>query len=319
MAILKDSVRGHSSIFKFWNEFLNRDQSTATLGFIGPDGVGKRKAAWALMQQALCIHTPDVCGTCGHCLRVAGGAHESILWIQPEKDLIKVEKAREVLDFLSFKSLTKKRFVVLEQAELLNQQAANSLLKTLEEPPENTFFILISANETGLMPTIRSRSMMFKFKPLSDSDLRGEKIIPDWIVRASRGSFSRLENLSRAETQSFRKEAAELLLTVLKDPNFLIKSDWRDAIKDRDFFRALWPFWLELMRDVLWLQTGRKDLLICPDQGDVLKNLAQLNNVQVEKIISAITQFEKELSVPKDPQLVFEHFYVQNFHQNGIP
>lgn len=316
MASLKASIRGHQNIFQFWDRFLAQDQTSATFALVGLDGIGKRKAAWAMMQQALCIHTPEICGECAHCQRVSRGQHESVLWIKPEGDLIKIDQSRHVLEFLSLRSLTARRFVVFERADALNQQAANALLKILEEPPSGTVFFLLTTNPTSLLPTIRSRSLMLRFRPLSQENLKSGKNLPEWMVQASRGSFSRLEQLSNLETQCFRKEAAELLLKIITDHDFLIVSEWRQQVKDRDFYRSLWPFWLELLRDALVLKWQRPDLLTCPDQMAHLKTLANYDEDILQAWALAVSQQERDLTIPRDPQLVLEAFHIQS-HQGS--
>lgn len=321
MAPLRDSIRGHQEVFEFWNQFLSLEKPSATFALVGADGVGKRKAAWAMMQQALCLSSPKTCGECSQCLRIAKGQHESVLWISPETEQIKIDQARQVLDFLSLQSLTKKRFVILERADTLNQQAANSLLKILEEPPAGTIFFLLTTNPAALLPTIRSRCLMLRFRPLTIEQLRSNNLnlnsfsnsIPDWILQASRGSFSRMEQLSNKETQAFRWAASSLLLATLLDENFLMESEWRTQVKDREFFREIWPFWMELLRDAIAFKWQRSDLLTCPDQVATIERLAGVySEIDLDQILFRVVQTDRDLSIPRDPQLVMEQFFVEN-------
>jgi DNA polymerase-3 subunit delta' len=334
MALLKDSIRGHREVFEFWNQFLSLEKPSATFALVGADGVGKRKVAWAMMQQALCANSPITCGDCSHCLRIAKGQHESVLWISPQTEQIKIDQARQVLDFLSLQSLTKKRFVVLERAEALNQQAANSLLKILEEPPAGTVFFLLTTNPAALLPTIRSRCLMLRFRPLTVEQLRSNNLnrgssssanassnsnsdsdsnhssIPDWILQASRGSFSRMAQLSSPETQAFRLAASSLLLAALLDENFLTVPEWRIQVKDREFFREVWPFWMELLRDTIAFKWQRSDLLTCPDQMTTIERLAAIySELDLDDILLRVVQTARDLSIPRDPQLVMEQFF----------
>ncbi|MBL7670516.1 MAG: hypothetical protein JNM39_08515 [Bdellovibrionaceae bacterium] len=321
MALIKDSIRGHREVFEFWNQFLSLEKPSATFALVGADGVGKRKVAWAMMQQALCANSPITCGDCSHCLRIAKGQHEGVLWISPQTEQIKIDQARQVLDFLSLQSLTKKRFVVLERAEALNQQAANSLLKILEEPPSGTVFFLLTTNPAALLPTIRSRCLMLRFRPLTVEQLRPNNLnrgssstsIPDWILQASRGSFSRMAQLSSPETQAFRLAASSLLLGALLDENFLTVPEWRIQVKDREFFREVWPFWMELLRDTITFKWQRSDLLTCPDQMTTIERLAAIySELDLDDILVRVVQTARDLSIPRDPQLVMEQFFVEN-------
>lgn len=319
MSSLRRLIRGHNSIFTFWSDLL--DQTTleqpgsGTFLLTGPEGVGKKSAAWAMIQEAFCerLRTPrESCGVCASCLRVMGHHHESVLWISPENNVIKIDQARQVLEFLSLMSLQEFRFVVIESVELMNPQAANALLKILEEPPVGTYFFLLSSNPMGLLPTIRSRVKILRFKPLSADDLRGSRSLPDWIVQASRGSFARLKRLADSETQEVRKEAGELLLKILISKDFLTDDSWRSGLKDKEKWRTLVALFIEILRDTICIQLGAKDLLTTPDLSSVLVKLKDCETEMLHQWLSAVIQLEKEISTPRDTQLVLEQFYIEN-------
>ena len=103
------------------------------------EGIGKRQVAVAVAQQLLCSGRQEACGECSDCIRVKAGKHESVL-LQPDGAQIKVEQSRSVIKFLSLKSNHSVRIVIIDDAHLMNSQAANSLLKILEEPPSGVYF-----------------------------------------------------------------------------------------------------------------------------------------------------------------------------------
>jgi DNA polymerase-3 subunit delta' len=161
--------------------------------FGGPEGVGKASAARLLAQAANCQGraTPegglpdDPCGTCGPCRKIAKGIHPDVVVIAeervmakagawepkggrtPSKDVV-VDQIRELVDRrLSLRRVEgRRRFVVLDPADAMNPQAQNALLKTLEEPPEDTTLVLVAASPDALLPTIRSRCLRISFAPL---------------------------------------------------------------------------------------------------------------------------------------------------------
>jgi Rad3-related DNA helicase len=142
--------------------------------FEGPLGVGKFLAAHGIAQFFVCENNrinETACGTCATCLRAETLPSETILLIQPEKGMIKLDQAKMATDFLHLRTDRGTRVIIIDEAQKLNPQAANHLLKTLEEPPENCFFILVAPSGEALLPTIQSRTIRIRFKPLKRSEV----------------------------------------------------------------------------------------------------------------------------------------------------
>ena len=105
-----------------------------------------------------CKDHPRFCGACWDCGRIAEGKHPDVFLIEPDPSTIKIERIREAQYFLSLKSFRlKKKVVFVKGAESFSEPAANAFLKTLEEPPKNTFIAVCSRTVDGLLPTIISR------------------------------------------------------------------------------------------------------------------------------------------------------------------
>ena len=130
--------------------------------------------------------------------------------VEPDGPQIKIDQARSVLEKLSMRSLTENRVIILDQAQSLNPQAANSLLKMLEEPPAGTFFFMIAPTQSGLLPTLRSRSRVVQFHPLTYDQIMTKDKSPSWMIKASAGSFEKLRLLQEPAEQQLRLKAVEL-------------------------------------------------------------------------------------------------------------
>ncbi len=146
--------------------------------FAGPPGVGKRTAALALAAAIACPEAPGSgCGRCNACRHVATGTHPDVLHIVPDRSKarpeIKIEQVREeLLPRLAFlPNESPSRIVLLEDADLMNPIAANALLKTLEEPPNGTRFVLTCDAPSRLPATIPSRCQVVRFVPLGEEPL----------------------------------------------------------------------------------------------------------------------------------------------------
>jgi len=138
--------------------------------FSGIPGIGKTSLAEHFSRALLCQQPTDkieiACQTCHACRLISGGVHPNCLWITPEKEgqAIKIDQIREASDFIAQTSLQGEyRILIIHPADQLNMNAANALLKTLEEPPQAAIIILIN-NQSGRLPaTILSRCQRFNF------------------------------------------------------------------------------------------------------------------------------------------------------------
>ncbi len=147
-----------------------------TLLFDGPDGVGKRTMALALASAINCAQSAidgDACGTCSSCRRIARAQHPDIVTLVPnEKGTITVEMARDVVGQASYRPFeARRRVVIVDAADTLQPSAQNALLKTLEEPPPSSMFILVTSRPDSLLETVRSRCPRVRFGRLGPSDL----------------------------------------------------------------------------------------------------------------------------------------------------
>ena len=140
----------------------------------GPAGLGKRHFADCFSRSMLCDSPLDdgsACGSCRGCLLVEAGSHPDYLRVEPEEEGkgIGIDKVRELASFQSLKSqYGRQRVIQLQPADRLNINAANALLKTLEEPAGDTVLILTTDRPMALLPTIRSRCQQVIFRPVSD-------------------------------------------------------------------------------------------------------------------------------------------------------
>lgn len=310
MARLRDRLVAHGETADFLLPSLQADGLALTLLFAGPSGVGKRFTALTLAQALLCERSSAGCGQCGSCLRVEQGAHEGLRVIAPEGPQIKIDQAREVIEFLHLQKISRSRVVIIDQAHLLNPQAANALLKILEEPPEGTFIFLIAPSPSSVLSTLRSRSRTVLFRPLSETELKKIQVAPDWALKASRGSVETLRALLEPEEQESRAEAARLLGEFLTDKDFLLASSWRTALKEKGFFVRLCRSWIGFLRDGLLMHAKGEKLLMNPDQKALLTTLAAEPRERIEFFIEKLFRLEAEMAFHRDPQLSMEELWV---------
>ncbi len=170
--------------------------------FVGPEGVGKRTAAGLCSQALFCQAAPGErpCGDCPGCAQFAEG-HPDVYRLQvPDgKTQIPVDSVRDLTAALSDRPFSGGwRVVLIEEAEKMNASAQNALLKTLEEPPEGTVFLLVARALGALLPTVVSRCQVVRFSPLPEETVRQELLRrgakegdAKWIAQISEGSLGK--------------------------------------------------------------------------------------------------------------------------------
>lgn len=311
MSSLRSSVIGHETLFHAWSHLIQSQSLEGSFLFVGPSGIGKIKATYAMIQQALCEKKQtEACGQCGSCVRVSQKQHESVLHIKAEGALIKVDQAHEILHFCQLRSLSKKRFVLIEDAEKLGAATANILLKTLEEPPTGTVFIMTAASTTSVLSTIRSRSKVFKFNPLTIEDMKSHQVGPEWAIMASQGRMDRLTELTENQNIEFRKNWAQFLNQILTSDDFLTQDAWKELVKSREDLKLGLTFMMSLLRDASFLHFGEKDVLMNMDLRDDLKKLSQWHVEKLEKVFLKLLELQKQQAFNKEAVLSFESLYI---------
>src|SRR4051812_47581772 len=146
----------------------------------GPAGIGKRRAAVAVAQAINCLQPRssaeferDACGECASCRRILRGVHPDVIIIEPgDSGSIKIEPLRDVVQQSQYRPFEgRRRVVIIDEADAATSDAQSALLKTLEEPPSASIFILVSSMPDALLPTVLSRCPRLRFGPLAPADV----------------------------------------------------------------------------------------------------------------------------------------------------
>jgi DNA polymerase-3 subunit delta' len=178
-------LAGHRVLLDLVARAAARGSLPPSLIFAGPDGVGKRLAAVSLAQLFNCTNVvgevhgepaepaPDACGECNACRRIARGVHADVLVIEPgDTGSIKVDQVRAAIDRTAYRPFEgRRRVVIVDDADAMEAPPQNALLKTLEEPPAASTFVLVTSRPDVLLPTVRSRCQRVRFGPLAPAEI----------------------------------------------------------------------------------------------------------------------------------------------------
>lgn len=166
-----DQIEGQESALTILRNAMRSGRLAHAYLFFGPEGVGKRLTALTLAKAMNCQSPPaegESCERCASCKKINSSNHADVIVVEPQGEVIKIDQIRELQRRLHYRPLEGgKRACILESADGLNDAAANALLKTLEEPPDETHLFLLTSRPHQLLPTILSRCQRVKFSPLS--------------------------------------------------------------------------------------------------------------------------------------------------------
>lgn len=220
------TVVGQEKAVRLVSRSLQSERVPHAFIFKGPDGVGKQLFGRGLAAALNCRDLSDVyaCGQCSSCKKFLAGSHPDSVVISPDKGMIKINQVREMIKLLDFPPYESRwRIVVLEDVHTMRQEAANSLLKTLEEPPAGNVLILTADISRELLTTISSRCQVVPFYGLKPDE--AAEILCTHEPDMDQGTAHLLARLSEGSPgkglELFRAEMVDLfrqVITVVSDP-----------------------------------------------------------------------------------------------------
>ena len=173
-------VIGHRRLLSLLSRAIARGSLPPALLLAGLPGIGKRRTAVAIAEAVNCLQPLttadfeiDACGECASCRRIARGVHPDVIAIEPgETGSIKIEQIRDVIGRAAYRPFEgRRRAVIVDEADAMAAPAQSALLKTLEEPPSASIFLLVSSMPDALLPTVRSRCPRLRFGGLTGGEV----------------------------------------------------------------------------------------------------------------------------------------------------
>ncbi len=324
-----DKIIGHQRVVRYLRRSLELGRTAHAYLLVGPPRVGKGTLALAIAQAFNCVASDPPCGQCPQCLRIQAGKHPDVQVISVSSSSenrgspkeIALGQVKEMEHSVSLKPFEgRTRVFILDGAERLSAEAANALLKTLEEPPPQTLLILLSAEADALLPTIRSRCQNFTLIPVAENEIK-EELITRFTLTEERASLLAhlaqgrvgwaLEAASQEGLLTQHQQALDELVAIpgvslvqrLAFAQRLVGMYYRDKVA----FKELLDTWQTWWRDALLMKIGLGELLCNQDRQELL--LKESDRLTYEEALGFIRKLQgawENLEWNANPRMVLD-------------
>lgn len=320
MAGFKDII-GHEKIKEHFQKAIEYNKVSHAYILSGEEGMGRKTIAKAFAMTLLCDRSNrEPCMECHSCKQVLSGNHPDVIWVSHEKpNSVGVDDIRfQINDTIQIRPYSSAyKIYIIDDAEKMTVQAQNALLKTIEEPPAYAVIILITTNQESFLPTILSRCISLKLKPLKNyavseylTETMGVKESQADIYAAfARGNLGKAIHLASSdEFQLMYRQVMNLLknlkgmdVAMLLDSIRRLQEDHLDLYECLDFMQ-LW------YRDILMFKVTRDmNLLIFKDEYPTVSAICQKSSYEgLEAILNSIEKAKLRLNANVNTELALE-------------
>jgi DNA polymerase-3 subunit delta' len=291
----------------------------------GPRGVGKRLFAIALAQALNCEHltSGDACGACVPCQKIATGEHPDVQTVQPDGHFIKINQMRQLRRESQYKTFEgRRRVLIVDEAEKMRQEAANSILKTLEEPPDDSLIILITSKPYALLDTVRSRCQMLNFAPLQPAEIEShlaancrrplEEI--RLLARLADGSIGRALEIDLGQYRQKRQLALELIGALISGDELKLMgaAEYLGRKLEREDFLEHMDALMLVLYDLFRMKLCEPaESLVNVDMADELAGLARAASANLlADWVECLEEILRNLNRNINRQLALERFLI---------
>lgn len=338
MNISWDKIVGHKKVVSSLKQLVTENKLPHALLFTGNEGIGKAVTAEALAAALLCNDSENgvPCGHCASCMGLLNGTHPDFYRIVPmtkneyegkaeksvaAKRIIRMEQMRDMQEKASrVPVLSERNVIMLEAVDTMRQEAANAILKTIEEPEGPVVFIMLTSHPSALLDTIRSRCMTVEFGILSDEDVRGylqAQGIPEFkakmLASLADGSIGRAMALQDEHLQEIHSKANQLIKNI---DTMTLEQIWQMGEQldkwSRDDLREWLNFLAMLLRDMLVLHSGSAAGLYNQKEAQELGSmLGRFSNRKVDNMLNLVLACQYRMRQNVNIRLTMEAFLIR--------
>jgi len=314
-------IKGQERAVEFFRNCVNRDRLAHAYLFSGFGGLGKTLLAQILAKFLNCENPVkkvssliDCCDSCASCRKIDSSNHPDVHWIEPvgRSGRVAIDQVRSMQKQISLKSYEGRfKVFIIQDAHKMTQEAANCLLKTLEEPPDWSLVILTATNISGLLPTIISRCQIIKFYPLNYDRLK-EILKADYALdegylhflsAASEGRIGRALSLKNEDSFVKKNRLIDKICAVERGASFNMFN-----IKDKKNLPTQIRYLLNWFRDILIFKAGAAAAdVINADRIEDIKSWASIYSFDdLEQVIAKINTAHRLIEQNVNPKIALE-------------
>lgn len=320
----KDIIGNHG-VKKILQRALKQKKLPNSILFTGPEGIGKTEVALVVAKALNCLQkSSDACEQCAHCQAIKNRNFPDVMVLSPAKEVLKIEQMRFLKEMAHLKPMAgRKRVFIVQEAEKMNEEASNSLLKVLEEPPPLSQIILVTPNPYRIMPTIKSRCQVFQFSPIPREEIQkvltGNGVKPEKariLAQMVDGNLRQALSLEWDEVQMQRKQAWQLFLALLKREKAspLLRQLSASRISVKGELEKMLEMLSSFCRDVILIkEKADAGFLMNPDFEEDLREIASSMSLDqsfdfLSTVDFALAAFRRNLNVNILVSSIFSHF-----------
>ncbi|MFA5092867.1 MAG: DNA polymerase III subunit delta' [Candidatus Omnitrophota bacterium] len=290
------NILGQVKPLSIINAYIEGSAFSGGFIFSGPEGIGKLMTAKIIAQKLNCTSSTDKpCGICEACIKMEKLNHPDLHLIQNGDAQIKIEDIRLILREASFRPYEgQMKVFIIDNAHKLNIEAANSLLKILEEPPKQSLIILITHKPQSIIKTILSRCKVIRFAPLERSSLQNI-LTKNYFLDASSAHFVAYYAEGRLGLALRLKDSLQLMEKNKIFDAFVLSQKPLDrslATQNKEQLRSTLNILAAWFRDLYLLKAGcsENEIINLDRKNDLLKLIPKFSFKQLDDIVSSISE-----------------------------
>ncbi len=313
-----EGLMGHQALKEKWLHLLHSGHLPHAMLFAGSEGLGKTTAAFALAS-ALCGR-PVMTGLEPASQTLMEQDRDEVYYLRPTGKLLKVEQFRALQEELQMTGREDgTRICIIDEAQTMNKEFANRMLKTLEEPPEQVYFILITSQEKRMLPTILSRCAVFRFLPVPAPELTAELCrVKGWEESACEQAVLLGGGNVRRTLELYETGQVEGVQDALEFLRLLAESrtpytSWYQTMEKEGFLSSAVLRWIvQLCRDMLVLRAGAVQAVgLKKYQAAMVQLLPVWTNRALLQMIQAAEEAMEALERHVNQKLVWDYLCIE--------
>ncbi|MFC4024143.1 DNA polymerase III subunit delta' [Oceanobacillus longus] len=292
----------------------------------GERGTGKEAIALLIAKGLFCNHKFGVepCNECNNCKRIASGNHPDVHWVEPEGQSIKIEQVRNLQKEFTYSGVeSNQKVYIIKDSDTLTVNAANRILKFLEEPSKQTTAIMLTENSQSIIPTIRSRCQVVDLQPLNTVSFqnhlvehgmaKNDAVLMSALTNNLDEAFKWNEDEWFAEARKLMVQLIEMFTIKPEDVYLFIHNHWVPHFKDRKQQEQGLDLLLLAFKDILYYHVGNEGAYAFFTQEDALVEKAAMSFSQehLVNILNLVLKAKRKLKQNVQPTLVIEQLALQ--------